>query len=149
MQYEKDGDTYIIYLEQGESIMAILTQFCKDHQIINGQISGIGAIKEIELGSYDLKNQEYITHKFDDIWELISYQANIQLKDEEPFIHAHINISDHNLTVKGGHLFEEKVAIVGEFILRNINSSGKRVLNSEIGLACMNLGGQDNLWNVK
>ena len=52
MQYEKDGDTYIIYLEQGESIMAILTQFCIDHQIINGQISGIGAIKEIELGSY-------------------------------------------------------------------------------------------------
>jgi len=60
MQYEKDGDTYIIYLGQGESIMAILTQFCIDHQIINGQISGIGAIKEIELGSYDLKNQEYI-----------------------------------------------------------------------------------------
>jgi len=52
MQYEKDSDTYIIYLGQGESIMAILTQFCKDHQIINGQISGIGAIKEIELGSY-------------------------------------------------------------------------------------------------
>ena len=66
MQYEKDGDTYIIYLEQGESIMASLTQFCKDHQIINGQISGIGAIKEIELGAYDLKNQEYIIHKLDD-----------------------------------------------------------------------------------
>ena len=93
MQYEKDGDSYIIYLEQGESIMAKLTQFCKDHRIINGQISGIGAIKEIELGTYDLKNQEYITHKLDDIWELTSYQANIQLKDEEPFIHAHINLS--------------------------------------------------------
>ena len=141
MQHEKDGDTYIIYLEQGESIMAILTQFCIDHQIINGQISGIGAIKEIELGSYDLKNQEYIIHKLDDTWELASYQANIQLKDEEPFIHAHINISDHDLTVKGGHLFEAKVAVVGEFILRNINSNGKRVFNSEIGLACMNLGG--------
>jgi hypothetical protein len=139
MQYKKDGDSYIIYLEQGESIMAILTQFCKDHQVINGQISGIGAIKEIELGSYDLKNQEYITHKLDDIWELTSYQANIQLKDEEPFIHAHINISDHDLAVKGGHLFKAKVA--GEFILANINSSGKRVLNPKIGLACMNLGG--------
>ena len=120
--------------------MAILTQFCIDHQIINGQISGIGAIKEIELGSYDLKNQEYITHKLDDTWELTSYQANIQLKDEEPFIHAHINISDHDLTVKGGHLFEAKVAVVGEFILRNINSSGKRVFNPEIGLPCMSLG---------
>ena len=141
MQYEKDGYTYIIYLEQGESIMVMLTQFCKDHKIINGQISGLGAIKEIELGSYDLKNQEYITHKLDDTWELTSYQANIQLKDGEPFIHAHINISDHDLTVKGGHLFDAKVAVVGEFILRNINSNGKRVFNSEIGLACMNLGG--------
>ena len=122
MQYEKNGDTYIIYLEQGENIMAKLTQFCKDNQIINGQISGIGAIKEIELGSYDLKNKEYITHKLADIWELTSYQANIQLKDEEPFIHAHINISDHDLTVKGGHLFEAKVAVVGEIILRKINS---------------------------
>ena len=121
--------------------MATLTEFCIDHQIINGQISGIGAIKEIELGSYDLKNQEYITHKLDDIWELTSYQANIQLKDEEPFIHAHINISDHDLTVKGGHLFEAIVAVVGEFILTNINSSGKRLLNPKIGLACMHLGG--------
>ena len=141
MQYEKDGDTYIIYLEQGESIMAKLTQFCKDHRIINGQISGIGAIKEIELGTYDLKNQEYITHKLEETWELTSYQANIQLKDEEPFIHAHINISDHDLTVKGGHLFEAIVAVVGEFILTNINSSGKRLLNPKIGLACMHLGG--------
>ena len=141
MQYEKDGDTYIIYLEQGESIMATLTEFCIDHQIKNGQISGIGAIKEIELGSYDLKNQKYITHKLDNIWELTSYQANIQLKNKDPFIHAHINISDHNLTVKGGHLFEAKVAVVGEFILRNINNSGKRLLNPKIGLDCMSLSG--------
>ena len=139
MQHEKDGDTYIIYLEQGESIMASLTQFCKDHQIVNGQISGIGAIKEIELGAYDLKNKEYIIHKLDDTWELTSYQANIQLKDEETFIHSHINISDHDLIVKGGHLFEAKVAVVGEFILRNINTSVQRVFNTEIGLACMAL----------
>ena len=137
MQYEKDGDTYIIYLEQGESIMAILTQFCKDHQIINGQISGIGAIKEIELGTYDLKNQEYITHKIHDIWELTSYQANIQLKDGEPFIHAHITLSDHNLNMKGGHLFEAKVGAVGEFVLRKINTDGKREHDPNIGLFCM------------
>ena len=86
------------------------------------------------------KNQEYITHKLDDIWELTSYQANIQLKDEEPFIHAHINISNHDLNPKGGHLFEATVAAVGEFVLNKINTSGKRVLNPDIGLACMILG---------
>ena len=57
MQYKQDGDTYIIYVEQNEPIMETLTQFCKDHNIMNAQVSGIGAIKDIELGVYDLDNQ--------------------------------------------------------------------------------------------
>ncbi len=137
MQYTQDGNTYIIYVQQNEKIMDTLTQFCKDHDIHNGQISGIGAIKNIEIGSYDVENKEYIIHQLNEVWELTSYQANVLLKDGEPFIHAHINISDHNLTVKGGHLFEAEVAAVGEFILRKIETDGKRELDPNIGLATM------------
>ena len=140
MQFEQDNDTYIIYLEKDERIMNGLTQFCKDHKISNGKISGIGAIKKIALGAYDLNNKKYITQNFNDIWELTSFQGNIQLKDDVPFIHAHINISNHDLNPKGGHLFEATVAAVGEFVLNKINTSGKRVLNPDIGLACMILG---------
>ena len=136
MQYRQDGDTYIIYLEQNEPSMATLTQFCKDQSIINGQLSGIGAIKEIEVGAYDLALKEYVTKKFDEIWELTSYQGNVLLKDGEPFIHAHITISNHSLDVKGGHLFEAQVGGVGEFILRKINTDGKREFDPVIGLAC-------------
>ena len=135
MQFKQEGDTYIIHVQQNEPIMATLTQFCKDHVIQNGQISGIGAIKAIELGAYDLHNKEYIKQNFEDIWELTSYQANIILKDGEPFIHAHINISDHAMVVKGGHLFEAEVAAVGEFVLRKINTDGRRELDDHIGLA--------------
>ena len=137
MQFEQDNDTYIIYLEKDDRIMHSLTQFCKDHKINNGKISGIGAIKEIELGAYDLNHKKYISHYFEDIWELTSFQGNVQLKDSDPFIHAHINISNHDLDPKGGHLFEATVAVVGEFILNRINTMGKRVLNPDIGLACM------------
>ena len=91
--------------------MATLTQFCKDQSIINGQLSGIGAIKEIEVGAYDLAQKEYVTKKFDEIWELTSYQGNVLLKDGEPFIHAHITISNHSMDVKGGHLFEAQVGV--------------------------------------
>ena len=137
MQYKQDGDTYIIYIQQNEQVMATLTQFCIDNEIQNGQISGIGAIKDIELGAYVLEEQEYIVYNVKEIWELTSYQANIQLKDGEPFIRAHINISDHKMNGKGGHLFEATVAAVGEFVLRKINTDGKRVLDPEIGLATM------------
>ena len=137
MLYEQDGNTFMIHVQQDEPIMSNLTQFCKDHKIINGQISGIGAIKEIELGAYDLVNKEYIIKHFNEIWELTSFQGNIQLKDGEPFIHAHINISDHAMDVKGGHLFEATVAAVGEFVLKKINTSGFRKMDPYIGLATM------------
>lgn len=137
MQYKQDGNTYFIYVQQNEKIMDTLTQFCKDNDIHNGQISGIGAIRNIKMGVYDLDKKEYIIHHFNEVWELTSYQANVLLKDGEPFIHAHINISDHDLTVKGGHLFEADVAAVGEFILRKIETDGKRELDPTIGLATM------------
>ncbi len=137
MQYKQDGDTYIIYVQQNEQIMATLTQFCKDKQIQNAQISGIGAIRKIELGAYDLANKKYLVHNLDDIWELTSYQGNVLLKEDEPFIHAHITICDHDLNAKGGHLFEAEVAAVGEFVLRKINTDGKREQDDHIGLACM------------
>ena len=60
MQYKQVDNTYIIYVEQDEDIMATLTQFCKDQKIINGQLSGIGAIKMIDLGVYDLEKKEYV-----------------------------------------------------------------------------------------
>ena len=137
MQFKQDGNTYIIYVEQDESIMETLTQFCKSQDIVNAQISGIGAIKEIDLGAYDLKNKEYVRQFFNNLWELTSFQGNVILKDNEPFIHAHITMSDHNLDVKGGHLFEAKVGAVGEFILRKIETDGKREYDANIGLFCM------------
>ena len=87
MQFSQANDTYIIYLLKNEKIMHTLTQFCKDHSINNAQISGIGAVKDIEIGAYDLNRKEYITHKFIDIWELTSFQANVMLKDGNPFVH--------------------------------------------------------------
>lgn len=137
MQYKQVDDTYIIYVEQDENIMATLTQFCKDQEIINGQLSGIGAIKTIDLGVYDLEKKEYVRFIYEDLWELTSFQGNILLKDGDPFIHAHITITDHTLNVKGGHLFEAKVGAVGEFILREIDANVKREHDPNIGLYCM------------
>ncbi|MFQ6676824.1 MAG: PPC domain-containing DNA-binding protein [Fidelibacterota bacterium] len=137
MQFKQDRNTYIIYILQNEKIMSVLTQFCKDHMIHNGQVSGIGAIRNIEMGAYDIDKKEYVTHQLSQTWELVSFQGNILLKDGEPFIHAHINVSNHELAVKGGHLFEAEVSAVGEFILHKIETDGKRELDPNIGLATM------------
>ena len=77
MQYKQDEGTYLISLDQNEKIMKTLTVFCKEKNILNGQLSGIGAIKDIELGAYILEKKEYVKEIFSDTWELSSLQGNV------------------------------------------------------------------------
>lgn len=139
MQYKQNKNTYFVYLEKGEQVVNVLTKFCKEHNILNGYITGIGAMNNIELGSYDSVAKEYIKKTFKADHELITYQGNIMLLDDEPFVHAHITIGNHNMEIFGGHLFSMNVAVVGEFIIQKINGNSKRTFNDEIGLATWDL----------
>ena len=139
MQYKKSGNTYLVYLERGESMVDVLTNFCKEHHILNGHISGIGAVNNIELGSYDTSKREYIKKTFQDDHELITYQGNIMLLDNKPFIHAHITVGNHNMEIFGGHLFKANIAVVGEFLIHKIDGSSIRTFNDKIGLATWDL----------
>ena len=137
MQYERIEKGYMAYVEIGEKMMSTLTRFCAENDILSAQLSGIGAVKSIEIGAYDTEKKEYVRHVLLDVWELVSCQGNVVLKDGLPFIHAHVTLSDHDLNTKGGHLFEATVAAVGEFFLRREDSTALRELNPDVGLPCM------------
>ena len=135
MQSKQVDKTYFIFLEKDEPVMKTLTEFCRKNGIQNGEISGIGAVKNIEIGAFDPGSKSYIHKNFDKTHELISCMGNITLKDGEPFIHAHITFGDHDMNVKGGHLFAMTVAVVGEFYIRKFDGTIYRELNGDIGLA--------------
>ena len=137
MQSQKNNNSYIVYIEKNEKVMDTLTRFCKDQTISNGKISGIGAVKEIEIGAYDTIGKEYIRKQFPDVWELVSYEGNVTLKDGDPFVHGHIVLSDHDMKTIGGHLFEMSVAAVGEFFLRKFDNDAYREINEDVGLPCI------------
>ena len=143
MQFKKHDDIYLVYLEKGESVVDVLTDFCKEQKILNGYITGIGAVNNIELGAYDSKVSEYIKKTFKEDHELITYQGNIMLLNDEPLIHAHITIGNHNMEIFGGHLFSMNVAVVGEFIINKIDGNSKRTFNDEVGLATWDLTNKD------
>ena len=137
MQYKQVDKDYFIYIEKNEKVMDTLIRFCKDQAITNGKISGIGAVKEIEIGSYDTIGKEYIRKQFPDVWELVSYEGNVTLKDGDPFVHGHVVLSNHDMKTIGGHLFEMTVAAVGEFFLRKFDNGAFRVINEDVGLPCI------------
>ena len=136
MQYKQVDKDYFIYIEKNEKVMDTLTRFCRDQAITNGKISGIGAVKEIEI-AYDTIGKEYIRKQFPDVWELVSYEGNVTLKDGDPFVHGHVVLSNHDMKTIGGHLFETTVAAVGEFFLRKFDNDAYREINEDVGLPCI------------
>ena len=137
MQYEKNKQDYFIYIEKDEKVMHSLTKFCLDKNIQNGKISGIGAVKMTEIGAYDIVKKEYLKKEYSDVFELVSFEGNVTLKENKPFVHAHVVLSNHSMATVGGHLFESTVAAVGEFFLRKFEGSAFRELNREVGLPCI------------
>ena len=140
MQYEKVEKDYFINIAKDEKVIETLTGFCKERGIRNAKLSGIGAVKKTEIGAYDLPEKEYIKKEYPEILELLSFEGNVSLKDGEPFIHAHVVLSDHQMKTFGGHLFETTVGVAGEFFLREFDGNAYRELDPDIGLACICLG---------
>ena len=140
MQYEKVEKDYFINIAKDEKVIETLTGFCKERGIRNAKLSGIGAVKKTEIGAYDLPEQEYIKKEYPEILELLSFEGNVSLKDGEPFIHAHVVLSGHQMKTLGGHLFETTVGVAGEFFLREFDGNAHREFDPDIGLACICLG---------
>jgi predicted DNA-binding protein with PD1-like motif len=139
MQFQKVNNSYIVHVEKGEKVMESLTIFCKENNINSAQLAGIGAVKNVDIGAYDIITKDYVHRYFDEILELLSFQGNVAIKDGEPFLHAHITLGNHDMKVFGGHLFEMEVAAVGEFIIHDFQNETHRKLNDDIGLATLSL----------
>ena len=71
MQYSKVEGGFMMHVEKGEKIMETITQFCKENKINNAQLSGIGAVMNIDIGAFDINSKQYIRKNFKDVWELV------------------------------------------------------------------------------
>ena len=114
---EVSDSQLFVRLDSGENIISKLTEMIKQFDIGSGYIDGIGALKDVTLGYYDITKKEYIKKKFEGEYELISCTGNISLLDKTPFLHLHVLISDSNFNSYGGHLFNSEITITGEFCI--------------------------------
>ena len=131
----EDDGRYVVSLEYGENIRECIEGLASDENIVGAKLSAIGAIRDVELGAYDLSTQTYTRRTFAGIWELVSFQGNISLLNGEPFMHAHIAIAGHDFEVMGGHLFDAEVAVVFEGFMEPVATPLPRIPCAAIGLA--------------
>lgn len=134
MEYRRFEDSYVVRLNKGEEVITSLKQLCKDENIKLGEITGLGASNFVEIGVFNVNTKEYNTKKFEGMFEITSLVGNVTTKDDDVYLHIHINFGDEEGLVKGGHLVKATISATSEIILRIIEGNVGRKLNPEIGL---------------
>ena len=135
MEYKRIDDRhYVIRIDKNEEILEQLIIFCNKENIIAGEIKGIGASNKIEIGLFNTLTKEYKTSIKEGMFEITSLLGNISVKDNNTYLHAHINFSDESLNVYGGHLVKCYISATCEIIVTVLNGNVERKFNDEVGL---------------
>ena len=134
MKYKVEKEKILVSLENGEEVMDSIYKIVGKEDILFGWINGIGAMENITLGSYNSQKKGYIKRNLSGEFELTSLIGNISIKEGNPFVHVHVNLSDEECNAYGGHLFSGTITATCEMIIVISKNKLSRKMNDKVGL---------------
>ncbi len=135
MLVKRSNQQVLVVLDKDQPVVSTLTEIIIAEKIKGGQISGIGALKEAQLGYYEIHKKDYIRKTFsDEDFELIALNGNITLRDGMPYVHVHTALGRSDFSVFGGHMFEALVAVTAEIYITPYGVMPERSYNAALGL---------------
>ena len=141
MKYKIIDDKILISLEKNDEILTSLYELTKNKNINSGWVDGIGACKDVEIGFYNLKSKDYLKKQFKEDYEITSLSGNFSYLEHNrsPWWHIHMNFSNKDFNVFGGHLFRATITASCEIIFHISKYTINRKLDSNIGLCLWDL----------
>lgn len=110
------GKIVFARLFEGEELLETINLSAKQSGVNAGVFSLIGTLKNAKVGFY--REGKHHTISVEGPLEIVSCTGNISLKENKPFSHAHICVSDEKGEVKGGHVMPGcVVGVFGELVL--------------------------------
>lgn len=125
---------YVVRIDKGEEIVAILKEFCTKNNITSGKISGIGATNKVTIGLFESIPKKYSSQEFKGDYEIAPLLGNISTLNGEVYLHLHINIADNKQRSFGGHLNSAIVSVTFECVIDVFDSVIERDFSEEIGI---------------
>jgi len=113
----KPSKTFIGKLSHGMDLLEEMTALCIKENITLGRIEGIGAVQKARVGYYNQAAREYQFIEINSHLEITNIVGNVSIKDNKPFVHAHVTLADENANAFGGHLAQGTVIFACEIIL--------------------------------
>ncbi len=134
VSHQQIGNSYYLRLDPGDEIISCVKRFCALKEIYAGVISGLGAVKSVNLGFFEPASKKYQQKTFEGAFEMTSLTGNISTLNEEVYLHAHATFAGADYQVFGGHLAAATVSATVELCIRKDDDQLKRTFNPKIGL---------------
>ena len=134
MDYRRFGNTVVLRLDPGEEILTSLAKLAEQEQIILAEVTGLGALNELEICVYDVAAKQYYTNTYAEALELLSLSGTITRMEGKPYLHVHASAGDSTGKAVGGHLKKAVISATGEILVRIIDGQVSRKFNETIGL---------------
>ncbi|MBF0263116.1 MAG: DNA-binding protein [Magnetococcales bacterium] len=120
------GRCWLGRLPHDGDLLAELNAFCRTHGIQVGRIEGVGAVKRACLGFYDQTRHAYDYLTYEEPLEIVQMVGNVSLKEDKPFVHVHITLSDHTGRAFGGHLAPGTILFAAEVLIQALHGDPPR-----------------------
>ena len=91
-------------LPHGEDLYNGLSIIAQEENITIGRITGLGATTFGRIAYYNQATHIYETLEFAQPMEILSCFGNITLRENKPFVHVHLVMSDREGKTFSGHL---------------------------------------------
>ena len=134
MEYRRFEKTYMVRLDPEEEILTQLMLLAEKDQIVLAEVTGLGALKELEISVFDTKIKEYYNNTYAEAMELLSLTGTITQMHDRPYLHIHAAAGDGSGRAVGGHLKKAVISATGEIVIRLIEGRADRKYSEAIGL---------------
>lgn len=128
------GNNWVIRIDKGEEVLAVLKNVCEKNNIKAGFVSAIGAADRVKIGLFDTHTKTYNSEILSGDFEITNLTGNISRKDGEVYIHLHITVCDEEYKAHGGHLNEAWISGTCEMLLTEVDGEIGRKFDENSGL---------------
>ncbi len=109
---QADGaKTFVLILSQGDEALTALADFAREQQVRNAHFVAIGAVRDPEVGWFDIRRKEYKVLSLAEQMEVLTLSGDIALGESgQPVVHAHLVLGRSDGRAWGGHLLRATVS---------------------------------------
>ncbi len=145
MRISKTSRGYVMRLDPGEPLVDALLAWARKEAPPAAEVRGIGALKDSEIGYFDLATKSYRTVLLPESMELLQLQGNLAWVDgsdggpREPALHAHVVLAGPEMVARGGHLVSAVVSVTAELFVEPLSPTLRRAPDEASGLKLLDL----------